>query len=370
MNCFQRSTRMEAFGSGVLVHSAARTGTMPGPASSAAPPRPTLSTLRLSKSLIVLSLNFIFVLGRLVLGSSSASLYAFARRLVEQMNHGGIGLQFDLVTRVELVTFAEDRDDLLTTELRKHLRFRAGRLDHDDLGIGAVVSDGEMLGTHAVNDRTPVGRRRRVPERQLDAVRPLEGRNAVDAHMTLQEVHGWRADEAGDELVVGLVVELERRTHLLDNAVMHDDDLVGHGHGLDLIVGDIDGRGLQPLVQLLDLGAHRNAQLGVEVRQGLVEQEHLRIAYDGAAHGDALALAAGELARIAFEQRRQRQDLGGALDALVDLFGALAPQLHRETHVLADRHVRIERVVLEHHRNVPLLGLDIVDDAVADRNRA
>ncbi|MGY4369935.1 hypothetical protein ACVW1A_006000 [Bradyrhizobium sp. LB1.3] len=63
MNCFQRSTRMEAFGSGVLVQVAARTGTMPGPASNAAPPRPTLSTLRLSKSLIVLSLNFIFCIG-------------------------------------------------------------------------------------------------------------------------------------------------------------------------------------------------------------------------------------------------------------------------------------------------------------------
>ncbi|MGY4289864.1 hypothetical protein ACVWXO_009130 [Bradyrhizobium sp. LM2.7] len=32
--------------------------------------------------------------------------------------------------------------------------------------------------------------------------------------------------------------------------------------------------------------------------------------------------------------------------------------------------MRIERVVLEHHRNIPLLGLDIVDDAVADRDRA
>src|SRR3954451_7074465 len=215
MNCFQRKTRMEAFGSGVLVHSAARTGTMPGPASSAAPPRPTLSTLRLSKSLIVLSLNFYICIGsscigQFCLGSSSASLHAFARRLVEQMDYGRVGLQLDLVTRIELVTFAEDRDHLLTTELRKHLRFRAGRLDHDDLGIGAVVSDGEMLGTHAVNDRTPVGRRRRVPERQLDAIRPLEGRTAVDPHMTLQEVHGRRADKAGDELVLGLVVELER----------------------------------------------------------------------------------------------------------------------------------------------------------------
>jgi hypothetical protein len=55
-------------------------------------------------------------------------------------------------------------------------------------------------------------------------------------------------------------------------------------------------------VQLLDLGAHLHAQLGVEVRQRLVEQEHLRVAHDGAAHGDALALAAGELARVAVEE--------------------------------------------------------------------
>jgi hypothetical protein len=86
---------------------------------------------------------------------------------------------------------------------------------------------------------------------------------------------------------------------------MHHHDLVGHGHGLDLVVGDIDGGGLQPLVQRLDLGAHRHAQLGVEVGQRLVEQEHLRIAHDGAAHRDALALAAGQLPGIAVEQRRQ-----------------------------------------------------------------
>src|SRR4051812_14426666 len=30
--------------------------------------------------------------------------------------------------------------------------------------------------------------------------------------------------------------------------------------------------------------------------------------------------------------------------------------------------MRIERVVLEHHRNVALFRLDIVDDAIADRN--
>ena len=66
---------------------------------------------------------------------------------------------------------------------------------------------------------------------------------------------------------------------------------------------------LQPLVQLLDLGAHLHAQLGVEVRQRLVEQEHLRVADDGPAHGHALALAARELARVAVEQWLQAEDL-------------------------------------------------------------
>ena len=117
----------------------------------------------------------------------------------------------------------------------------------------------------------------------------------------------------GDEQVVRPVVELERRADLLDQAVVHDHDLVGHGHRLDLVVGDVDRRGLEPLVQLLDLGAHLHAQLGVEVRQRLVEQEHLRVAHDGAAHGDALALAAGELARIALEVGAEAEDVGGPL---------------------------------------------------------
>ena len=81
---------------------------------------------------------------------------------------------------------------------------------------------------------------------------------------------------------------------------------------------------LQPLVQRLDLGAHRDAQLGVEVGQRLVEEEDLRIAHDGAAHGDALALAARELARIAVEELAQAEDLGGAVDRGLDL-GLAAP---------------------------------------------
>ena len=105
---------------------------------------------------------------------------------------------------------------------------------------------------------------------------PWKDGDAIAADLAAQKVHGRRADEARDEEIVRPVVEVERPADLLDDAVMHDDDLVGHGHGLDLVVCHIDGRGLQPLVQFLDLGAHGDAQLGVEIRQRLVEEEDLR----------------------------------------------------------------------------------------------
>ena len=45
-------------------------------------------------------------------------------------------------------------------------------------------------------------------------------------------------------------------------------------------------------MQPLDLDAHLRPQFGVEIRQRLVEQKHLRIAHDAAAERDALLLAA------------------------------------------------------------------------------
>ncbi len=76
---------------------------------------------------------------------------------------------------------------------------------------------------------------------------------------------------------------------------------------------------LELLVQALDLDPQVGAQLGVEVGQRLVEQEHVHVAHQRAADGDALALAAGQGAGLALQQRLDLQDLGGAGDALLDL---------------------------------------------------
>ena len=94
-----------------------------------------------------------------------------------------------------------------------------------------------------------------------------------------------------------------------------------------------------------------DAELGVEVGERLVEEEDLGLADDGAADGDALALAAGELRRLAVEERVELQESAATLSACAGDLGlaARAGDIEAEADVLRDGHVRVERVGLEDH---------------------
>ena len=72
-------------------------------------------------------------------------------------------------------------------------------------------------------------------------------------------------------------------------------------------------------MQTGELGTGRDAQLGIEIRQRLVEQEGDRAAHDGAADGDALALAAGQLAGAAVEKLLDVEHAGGLGNTVGDL---------------------------------------------------
>jgi hypothetical protein len=47
-----------------------------------------------------------------------------------------------------------------------------------------------------------------------------------------------------------------------------------------------------------------------------------------------------------------------------------AGEFEGKTHVLGDGHVRVERVILEDHRDVAFLGFSVGDVASADQNAA
>jgi len=193
-------------------------------------------------------------------------------------------------------------------------------------------------------------------------------RAALGRRLAADQVHHRRADEAGDEQPVRPVVELKRRADLHHRTPVEHDDFVGHGHRLDLVVGDVDHRRLERVVQFADLDPHLHAQRRVEVGERLVEQERLGLAHDRPADGDALALAAGELARLAVEIVGEVERRGGLADLACDHVGLAARHLQREADVGAHAHVRIERVGLEHHRQPALGRANIADILAVDEN--
>ena len=74
------------------------------------------------------------------------------------------------------------------------------------------------------------------------------------------------------------MVELARGGALLQRPILEDRHAIAHGHGLDLVVGDVHRRHAEPVLKLDDLGARLHAQLGVEVGERLVHQEDRRVA--------------------------------------------------------------------------------------------
>ncbi|MNW53586.1 hypothetical protein D3C74_311510 [compost metagenome] len=232
------------------------------------------------------------------------------------------------------------------------------RLRGDLEGLGAEADrDLALVGLGDLGDDLAVER---------DARRADLGCTVV--HGEGREVHGGGADEAGDEHVGRGVVHVARRADLLQEAVLEDRDAVTHGEGLGLVVRDVDGRDAEAALERRDLRTGLDTELGVEVRQRLVHEEDLRLADDRAAHGDTLALTTREGLRLAVQVLGQVEDLRSLLDALADVRLGRAGDLQREAHVVRDGHVRVQRVVLEDHRDVAVLGLHVGDVAVTDED--
>src|SRR6188472_2962661 len=105
--------------------------------------------------------------------------------------------------------------------------------------------------------------------------------------------------EAGDELALGVLVDLGRRADLLDPSLAEDGEPVGHRERLLLIVRDVDEREPDLALDRLELDLHLLAELEVERAEWLVEQKYLRPVHDRAREGDALPLPARQLSRLA-----------------------------------------------------------------------
>ena len=166
-----------------------------------------------------------------------------------------------------------------------------------------------------------------------------------------EQVHRRRPDEAGGETGRRPRVDFGGWRVLLDTAVAQQHDLVGHAHGLGLIVRHVQHGDAEPPLQRQDFAPHIGAELRIEVRQRFVHQADRRLGDDGATECHALLLAAGELARLPLQQVARCRGSPQRAPAARPLWRRNPARLQPEHDVLRDAQMREQGIGLEHHRN-------------------
>ena len=130
-------------------------------------------------------------------------------------------------------------------------------------------------------------------------------------------------------------------------------------HRLFLVVRHDDEGHAELLLQIDQLELRVLAQLLVERAERLVEQQQLRTLHQRARERDALALAAGQLVRLALRELRQLHEIEHVGDARRRSRAFGRPSCFRPNATFCStRHVREQRVRLEHHVDRPLVRRD------------
>jgi hypothetical protein len=147
---------------------------------------------------------------------------------------------------------------------------------------------------------------------------------------------------------------------LLDAAVVHDDDAVGHFERFFLVVGYQYTGNVNLIVQAAEPGTQALADFGIQRAEGLVEQQHAR--FDGQCAGQrgSLTLAARKLRRetpAEAVELHQPQELVNPLIDLVVLW-SYSTRTYSEAKgdILKHTHVAEQRVMLEHETDAALGG--------------
>lgn len=229
--------------------------------------------------------------------------------------------------------------------------------------------EGDLLRADADQDPPAAGGGGRASpggQSQCAAARADEDVRAGLGDLALDQV--GCAEEVGDEGRLRVLVQVCGGAELLDAARVHHRDGVGHGHGLLLVVGDMDERDADLGLDALELQLHLAAQLQVEGAERLVEEEHLRVVDQGAGDGDALLLAAGQLVRLALREVAELNELQHVVDLLLHRLDAAPAQT--EGDVLGDVQVREERVALKDGVDGPLVRGQVGDVPAAERDGA
>ena len=191
------------------------------------------------------------------------------------------------------------------------------------------------------------------------SLKPLPFQHARTAARiaAIEKIHPHVADEAGNEKIGRVLVELDGSSDLPEDARAEHGDAVGYRKRVHLVVGDHDHRRAELALQAAQLGPHGLAEACVQVADRFIEQVEVRLLDDGAADRHALLLAAADLLHWSVEELLDAEQPGRVCDPAVGVFGP-----GRVADVLGDRRDfrglkdGVERIALEHHADVAVAG--------------
>ena len=136
--------------------------------------------------------------------------------------------------------------------------------------------------------------------------------------------------------------------------LLDDEDAVGHGQRLLLVMGDHYRGDAQPLLQLADFAAQQQAYFGIEGGERLVEEQQAGRHRQGAGQSHPLLLPAGELGGVLAPHAAHADQVEELIDPRVDLLSARPPALQTVGDVVAGREVGKKGVGLEDDADVAL----------------
>src|SRR5215467_7665685 len=125
-------------------------------------------------------------------------------------------------------------------------------------------------------------------------------------------------------------------TDLLNLALIQDNNSIRKSHRFQLIVRDVDHRGLQFAMKLGKLNTHLNPKFTVEIGEWFVEKKNLRFTHNCAADRDTLSLSARKVLWPPMQERCELQNLRCASHTFLDLVFWTLRHPQTEAHVLLD----------------------------------
>jgi len=175
-------------------------------------------------------------------------------------------------------------------------------------------------------------------------------------------------EEGGDELRLGALEHRFGAADLLDLSLVHHGDAVRDGERLLLVVGDGNRGDAGRFQDLADFLAHLDAEPHVEVRERLVEEEHVGLRRERPRECDALFLPTGGWSGVSpCSGRSTRSSISSTRSAV-----ASAPSPSPNAMLFPDGEVGKQREVLEDDPDIALFGgrthTVAGDGLVAERN--